>query len=136
MDFSDEELNNQYASYKQEAKKLLKDHSRFKEKLRIAEDKMSKIPLVGEDLQKFIIMVDMLRAYAKGEYKNIPYTTLVSITAIVAYIASPIDLVPDFIPILGFLDDAAIIKIALNFRIEKDLQRYIEWRDTHGSNAI
>ena len=33
--------------------------------------------------------------------------------AVVAYLASPIDLVPDFIPVIGLLDDAIVVALAL-----------------------
>ena len=35
--------------------------------------------------------------------------------AVVAYAASPIDLIPDFIPVLGFLDELILLPLALRF---------------------
>ena len=36
------------------------------------------------------------------------------ITGMIAYVISPIDIIPDFIPVFGYLDDLVIIAIGLN----------------------
>jgi uncharacterized membrane protein YkvA (DUF1232 family) len=48
--------------------------------------------------------------------------------AALAYIISPIDLIPDYILGLGQIDDAAILGLSLYF-LEKDLLKYKEWKD-------
>jgi len=45
-----------------------------------------------------------------------------------AYIISPIDLIPDYILGFGQIDDVVILGLALNF-LEKDLRKYREWKD-------
>lgn len=37
------------------------------------------------------------------------------LVALLVYLLSPIDLVPDFIPVLGYVDDALIVAIALRY---------------------
>jgi uncharacterized membrane protein YkvA (DUF1232 family) len=37
------------------------------------------------------------------------------LVALVAYLSSPIDLVPDFLPVIGHLDDAVIVALALRW---------------------
>ncbi len=39
--------------------------------------------------------------------------------AVVAYAASPIDLIPDFIPVLGFLDELILLPLALRFILRR-----------------
>lgn len=51
----------------------------------------------------------LLRAYVKREYTDIPWQSLILIVAAVLYFLVPIDVIPDFILGLGYVDDAAII---------------------------
>ena len=44
---------------------------------------------------------------------DVPWYVKFLLVSIVAYIISPIDLIPDFIPVLGLLDEAILIPIAL-----------------------
>jgi len=44
---------------------------------------------------------------------SLPRSLRLWLWALVAYLASPIDLVPDFIPVVGYADDAVIVGVAL-----------------------
>lgn len=54
-------------------------------------------------------MVRLVRSYAGGEYRSIKAGTIVSGLAVLLYVLSPIDLIPDFIPVLGWLDDLSLV---------------------------
>ena len=64
-------------------------------------------PLAGviEDLKT---MFEMLRSVARGAYRP-RKETLILIAGAVLYFVIPIDVIPDFIPVAGFVDDAAVI---------------------------
>lgn len=70
--------------------------------------------------------VRMVRSSVRREYRDIPWQSLVLITAGLVYFVSPIDSLPDFIPLLGFTDDAAILA-AIFASVRKDLDRFIDW---------
>ena len=91
-----------------------------------------KIPVLGRYLEDVIVMLQMLIDYIKGEYKEVPWWVIASITFALIYLLSPIDLIPDVIPIIGFVDDAFVIGVCLHL-IENDLQAYREWRFNNGS---
>lgn len=56
-------------------------------------------------------LIRMLRRLA-GD-KNLPRGVRVRLWLLLAYLALPIDLVPDFIPVIGYADDAVIVALAL-----------------------
>ena len=65
--------------------------------------------------------------YANGNYREVPFNVVAAIGGALLYVLSPLDLIPDFIPIVGYLDDAAVIAFCLNL-IEKDLISYKVWK--------
>ena len=44
---------------------------------------------------------------------RVPWTAKAVAAAVVAYSLSPIDLIPDFIPLLGYLDDLVIVPLGI-----------------------
>lgn len=72
------------------------------------------------------LLIRMIRAYASGEYKGLPWKSLVSIVAVLIYFVSPIDIIPDFLPIIGITDDVALV-IWLIKTLGGDINKYSEW---------
>ena len=71
----------------------------------------------------------LLRAYASGRYRDIPWASLLSIIAAVTYFVMPVDLIPDFFLAFGFVDDAALIVWIMN-AVKSDLDSFLEWEAT------
>lgn len=137
--FSNEELHNALHSKEDEVKDVISDANKwnaFKEKISEFLKKAEKIPVLGgmiDDIQCMICVVD---SYVKKEYKEIPVASIVSIVAALVYLLSPIDLIPDGIPFLGYLDDAAVVLLILNFGIDKDLDKYRIWNEKNRQTAL
>jgi len=66
---------------------------------------------VQEALRLLPDVLRLLRRLA-GD-KTLPRRVRVRLWLLLAYLACPIDLVPDFIPVLGYADDAVIVALAL-----------------------
>lgn len=73
-------------------------------------------------------LVRLVRSYVSGEYREVATGTIVSGFAVLLYVLSPIDLVPDFIPVLGFLDDLSLISWFLG-KFQHEIARYRTWED-------
>ncbi len=73
------------------------------------------------------LMLKMLKDYKKGIYHNVPWFTIASIVVALLYVLNPFDIVPDFIPGIGYVDDLGVFTIALRF-VETDLHRYLDWK--------
>lgn len=72
------------------------------------------------------LLIRMVRAYASGEYKGLPWKSILSIVAVLIYFVSPIDLIPDFLPIIGITDDVALV-VWLVKTFSGDIQKFGEW---------
>ena len=75
----------------------------------------------------FKLLYSLIKDYWKGEYRNVsPWSILVFFAGII-YVISPIDIIPDFLPLVGQIDDALILILCMYF-LEKDLHKYKEWK--------
>jgi uncharacterized membrane protein YkvA (DUF1232 family) len=78
-------------------------------------------------LQKFVsdvtLLLAMVKDYYTGAYRDIPFKSVAAIAFTLLYILNPLDLIPDFLPGIGQLDDAAVLALCLKM-IRDDLEKY------------
>lgn len=72
-------------------------------------------------------LVSLVRDYGSGRYRDIPFGSIAAATAAIIYFVSPFDMLPDFIPLFGYTDDAAVVVACLRM-IQNDLEKYREWK--------
>ena len=83
-------------------------------------DNEKKITVLSEnkELRKYLddikLYFQLLHDFFSGQYKKIPVGTIAAIVGSLLYIFLPVDLIPDCIPVVGFLDDAAVLTACLN----------------------
>ena len=75
-------------------------------------------------------LLRLLRAYARKDYRNISWQHLVLVVAAVLYFLAPIDVIPDWIAGLGFLDDAAVVAWVIK-TVKRDLDEFRKWESSH-----
>lgn len=100
--------------------------------LLIQNEKAIEKKLAGKNsLKKYVeigrLMMAMVKDIRRGAYTNVPWFTIATIVLALLYLLNPMDLIPDFIPGLGYIDDIAVLSIGIGW-IESDLHRYIDWR--------
>jgi uncharacterized membrane protein YkvA (DUF1232 family) len=71
----------------------------------------------------------LIKAAVAGEYTGIPTATIVGAVAVLLYFLSPIDLVPDFIPVIGLLDDVALLAWFMS-SIKVEMDKFTAWEKT------
>ena len=82
-------------------------------------------------LRQFLGRIELathfVRDMARGGYPHVPWKTASALAAALAYFVAPVDAVPDFLPLTGLLDDAAVLSLVFG-AAESDLRRYCSWR--------
>ena len=76
-----------------------------------------------------MLFMSLIKDYYKGNYRDIPYKTISAGVVGLLYTLNPIDIIPDFIPFIGHIDDALVLTFCLKL-IEKDLQKYQTWKQS------
>lgn len=74
----------------------------------------------------FNVLARLIRAYASGRYREIPWKTLLIIVAAAIYFVNPIDLIPDLIPVLGFTDDFGILVMVYK-AVSQEIDKFLAW---------
>ncbi len=146
----DEKAENNYTDDKEETEKktisILKgkyEEARIKLKnpdqveivLLQTEKKLEAIPGVGDWLSDVPAVISLIRSYIKKEYKDVPVASIIAGMAALIYLVSPVDLIPDYIPGAGLVDDAAIFVLCWKM-IHDDVDKYQAWRKKTGREKV
>jgi uncharacterized membrane protein YkvA (DUF1232 family) len=68
----------------------------------------------------------MVKAYISGDYRIVPWSSILKILAVLIYFISPFDLIPDFIPFLGLTDDFALVTWVFG-SLKEDFNNFEAW---------
>ena len=89
-------------------------------------------------IKKYIAMAGhmfaMLKDYKNGNYREVPWHTIGSIALVLLYVLNPLDIIPDFIPGFGYIDDAGVFALSLKL-LKKDFDHYLEWQGLSEKNT-
>ncbi len=118
---ADKELKKRQKTFSRDNLKQL-----FKEKNSLF-SKFLNIANLNEYYRDFVDLFSLLQDWYKGRYKDVPWLVISSVGGALLYVLSPIDLIPDFLPFVGYLDDAAVFAALLKY-VRFDLQKYRDWK--------
>ena len=94
----------------------MKVSTRFFELLRMIGRRWTDLPLLFR----------LLKAWKDGSHRGLSVRTLASLIAALLYVLSPVDFMPDFIPGIGLIDDAAVLAFLLH-SMAQDLAAFRVW---------
>ncbi|GGG46007.1 hypothetical protein GCM10011378_22780 [Hymenobacter glacieicola] len=118
------------------AEEYIKKPTRMKQLLNDAYQKASEKNDVGsiahEAWDTLQTLFRLIRTSVSGEYTGLPTTTVIAAVAVTIYFLSPIDVIPDFIPVLGLLDDVALVAW-FSTTIKEEMDKFLEWERTRPS---
>ncbi len=111
------------------AEDIIQDPDRFKNMLKDAREVLEEKgsgPL-QDIMEKLKLFLAMMNDYRTGLYTELPLRTVLSVGGALLYLISPADIIPDFIPLVGMIDDIFIINLVWN-QLKKDLDKYSLWK--------
>jgi uncharacterized membrane protein YkvA (DUF1232 family) len=97
-------------------------------KIKMPQNRIVKFGLLARLFQDLKLLIPLVVDFIKGTYRNVSVKSIIIFVAALAYIISPLDLIPDYIIGLGQIDDVAILGLSLYF-LEKELRKYKEWKE-------
>jgi uncharacterized membrane protein YkvA (DUF1232 family) len=111
-----------------DAETLARDPARLR---RLVEDAAGKIGVIprgpfAETWPYLMAMIRLLRDYHRAEYRDISEANLQIVIAAILYFVSPFDVIPDWVPVLGHIDDAFVVGLALK-SVRLDLDTFMAW---------
>ncbi|HLO18315.1 MAG TPA: DUF1232 domain-containing protein [Anaerolineales bacterium] len=84
-------------------------------------------------LKRFIedgkMLIALVKDWRTGKYRKALYGTIAAAVFALIYVFNPFDIVPDVLPIIGAVDDAAVIGACLML-VERDLRTYRSWKES------
>jgi len=119
--------NELYEDSYQKAEKILKNPGKIDKMLKRLERKLQGLPKLGDALAYVPKMGMLISSWIRGDYTEVPVGIITAIIGVLVYFISPIDAIPDFIPGIGLLDDAAVVSGSL-YLVKKDIDEYMAWR--------
>ncbi|MBP3853756.1 MAG: DUF1232 domain-containing protein [Erysipelotrichaceae bacterium] len=126
-----EKIVARFEKRKEQAANYLQDAQKVESTLTRLERKLKRIPLIGEQLAAVPAMISLIRSYRNHEYPQLPLGAIISVFGVLLYFLSPIDVIPDGIPFLGYTDDAALIAVIWKL-VSDDVEEYNKWRKKNG----
>ena len=135
MDFSMEQAQEVLNKGIEEAESVISSPSKVDEILMQLEEKLKAVPVIDSTLSDLPLMIAMIKAWIKKEYTVVSPKVIACLVGAVIYLIKKKDLISDSIPIIGHVDDLAVLGLALKLS-EKELKAFAEWRDAQAGGTV
>jgi uncharacterized membrane protein YkvA (DUF1232 family) len=111
-----------------EAASCANNPERLRKLLLDAREKLNHTPRgpFAETWPYLMAMIRLIRACQQREYQDISARNLLVVVSAILYFVSPFDVIPDSVPILGHIDDAFVVRLALR-SVGADLDTFMAW---------
>ncbi len=124
------EGNKFFKNAKQRASNILKNKGKLKHLFNVSSDRISELNVDNIKnttvVSRIKVLIRLVKAYAKGNYREVELQSILMIVAGLVYFVTPLDLIPDFIPITGLVDDFAVI-LWVYSKVQQEIDKFVEW---------
>ena len=128
MEFSMEQAQEVLDRELKEAEEVVANPSRVDEILMQLEEKLKAVPVIGSTLSDLPLMIAMVKAWITKEYTVVSPKVIACLVGAILYLIRRKDLISDSIPLVGHVDDLAVMGLALKLS-KKELQDFAQWRE-------
>ena len=116
-----------FERFRVQAERVTRSPKRVRKVVRDAYDKIAEhSDEIGQIRTDLPVLLRLTRAWLSGEYRRVPLKAIVLVVGAVLYFLNPLDVIPDFIPVIGYLDDAAVLGYVLR-TLHGELERFRAW---------
>jgi len=91
--------------------------------------KFAENPQVRELTEHVEVLYRMIRAHINGTYQGLSSRSVGMIALGLVYFITPVDLIPDFIPFIGYVDDLSVL-LAVGKSLQTDIVKFRIWENT------
>lgn len=112
------------------ARKILGNKQKVGKTIRKARkivDKFRFVPKLKTAAGHICDFCDLLADYFEGHYPNLSMSTIVALLAGLLYLVLPVDVIADFFPAVGWVDDAAVLAFVMAAE-QSDVKEYLSWK--------
>jgi len=124
--------NKFFQKAKEKASNILGDREKMNDLVASSKEKLQNINFEDSKISRMAVnlrvIARMIKAYANGRYRELPWKSMMAMVAGLVYFLMPIDLIPDFIPFTGFLDDFTVIML-ISGAFRQDIEEFLLWED-------
>lgn len=117
----------------EQAKETVKDRKKLSDVLSKSTKKIKDLATNSPEWKELQTKVNTLASMAQyhitGKYRAFSNASLLLIVFALLYFVTPTDVIPDFIPALGFTDDASVLYLIYR-KLSKDIDQFLQWKGT------
>jgi len=109
------------------AKTLVKDRKKLQTVIEHSFQKTEKhSKALSEFLEDLKLLIRLIKAWIAGEYTDVSVETIALLVGAILYFLMPFDAIPDFVPVVGFVDDAAVLAWVL-VNAKNEIDKFRKW---------
>ncbi len=110
-------------SKKKQAENIISNKNAFDKFIKDSEAVYKKLPETGSLRSDLPLFAALVKSYINGDYQEISYNKIITVISTLLYVISPLDIIPDIIPSIGFTDDAMAVSLCKKIMVD-DLKKF------------
>lgn len=127
MKFNEAKMIKELEKKEKKAEKLLESAQGFDKILIKIDLKITKtLKFLHDVIDDLKIFFELVKDVVQQNYTEIPFGSVIVVAGALLYFLAPLDVVPDFLPAIGFTDDVTVILLVIK-QIQTDLDKYKMW---------